>query len=124
MFTEKFSVCRKVRTCVDFYTRGQLCEESSQNSLAGPKTAGGRCPGTAPLCSGSTVETMYEPITKPCATCDDVYVYFGGDWSHAGTDFDERCPALHPEMEYRAPSDPVRAAATADLAREQAAASS
>lgn len=44
----------------------------------------------------------YNP-TKPCNTCDDEYVFFAGEWSHCGTMFDERCPAITPGLNYITP---------------------
>lgn len=41
----------------------------------------------------------YNP-DKPCDTCDDVWVWFAGEWSHAGTMFDDRCPAVTPGLSY------------------------
>ncbi len=38
--------------------------------------------------------------TKPCATCDDVYVWFAGEWSHAGTAYSDKCPAIYPDITY------------------------
>jgi hypothetical protein len=46
-------------------------------------------------------------------------VHFAGDWLHAGTDYDDRCPTLFPEISYRPPSHPVRAAAKAAREAEQ-----
>ena len=44
-------------------------------------------------------EINYNP-TRPCKTCDDDYIWFAGEWLHCGTESDERCPALYPELKY------------------------